>query len=262
MIKTLSPYWLTLPFVSPLTALTCTEFTLKVYVWSGDKLSSPTQSTWQITKKNPTGSTGSTRVNIANILNDFIQFTPQEGTGTGVIDGNNQRWIKYETFYQTTDITDSQNASNQFITLMLKGYSLGLDMENSSTPTNKVLLNGREFKVSRNSVFVLPVEIDESVIPLPSTVLNSVIAQGSDIFQYDFDLFNLPAGFSGNGDLSYRQTGDVDWLTSKRFYNLADGNYALNSLAITLTGSVDFAVRFYYPETASYIDSNIITLTI
>jgi hypothetical protein len=110
-----------IPFVAPLSGLTCTEFTLKVYVWSGDKLSAPTQSTWQITKKNPTGSTGSTRVNIANILTDFIQFTPQEGTGTSVIDGNNQRWIKYETFYQTTDITDSQNASNQFITLMLKG---------------------------------------------------------------------------------------------------------------------------------------------
>jgi len=262
MIKTLSPYWLTIPFVAPLSGLTCTEYTLKVYVWSGDKLSAPTESTWEITKKNPTGSTGTTRVNISNILSNFIQFTPQEGTGTSVIDGNNQRWIKYETFYQTTDISDSQNASNQFITLMLKGYSLGLDLENSSTPTNKVLLNGREFKVSRNSIFVLPVEIDESVIPLPSVVLNSVTPQGANIFQYDYDLAGLPVGKKVGVALLHKQNGDINWIEPSVYYLALNGNYVLNSDAITLTGSVDFAVRFYYAESGTEIFSNIITLSI
>lgn len=262
MIKTLSPYNIYIPLVSPLTGLTCTQFTLQIFVWSGGKLSSPTESSFEITKKNPTGSTGSAKVNIANIISNFIQFAPQEGSGVNVIEGNNQKWIKTQTFYETTDVTDSENPSNENISLSLKGYSYGLDSENSSTPINKILLNGNEFKVSRNSIFVLPVEIDESVIPLPYTVLNSVTGLGANIFQYDFDLFDLPIGFIGNTALSYRQTGDTEWLTAKRFYNLPDGNYVLDSNAILLTGSVEFSVRFFYAETASYIDSNIITLAI
>ena len=75
-------------------------------------------------------------------------------------------------------------------------------------------------------------------------------------------MFNLPAGFSGNTALSYRQTGDTTWLTSQRLYSLVNGVYVESSLAITLTGNVDFAVRFFYAETSSYIDSNIITLAI
>ena len=259
MIKTLSPYYLNIPFVAPLSGLTCTEFTLKIYVWSGDKLSSPATSTWDITKKNPTGSTGNSRVNIANILTDFIQFTPQEGTGTSVIDGNNQRWIKFETYYQTTDVEDSENPSNEIIKLALKGYAYGLDLENSSTPTNKVLLNGREFKVSRNSVFVLPVEIDESVIPLPSIVLNSVTPQGANIFQYDFDLADV---ISANLGLLYRQNGDVDWVASKFALGVNSGNHIIDSNEITLTGSVDFVINFYYAEADVYIFSNIITLSV
>jgi hypothetical protein len=259
MIKTLSPYYLNIPFVAPLSGLTCTEFTLKVYVWTGDKLSSPATSTWDITKKNPTGSTGNARFNVSNILSDFIQFTPQEGTGTSVLNGNNQRWIKFETYYQTADVEDSENPSNEIIKLALKGYAYGLDSENSSTPTNKVLLNGREFKVSRNSIFVLPVEIDQSVITLPSIVLNSVTPQGGNIFQYDFDLSDV---ISENIGLLYRQNGDVDWVASKFSLGVNSGNHTIDSNEITLTGSVDFAISFYYPELETQIFSNIITLSI
>ena len=37
MIKTLSPYYINIPFVSPLTSLVCTSYTLKIYIWKGLK---------------------------------------------------------------------------------------------------------------------------------------------------------------------------------------------------------------------------------
>jgi hypothetical protein len=81
---------------------------------------------------------------------------------------------------------------------MVKGFNLGLEAENKETPTNKVLLNGREFKVSRSSFFVVPVEAAEIVAPAGTLVINSITFISGD--QY-----SLAYSFSGNlGDVLYR----------------------------------------------------------
>jgi len=103
MIKSRSPYYIDTPFVSPLTGLTCSQYTLKVYVWSGLKSAVPGTATYEFTKDNPTTSTGTDSVNIARVIKDFLTFTPQEGTGVQLIDGANQKWIRTEAFYTTTD---------------------------------------------------------------------------------------------------------------------------------------------------------------
>lgn len=174
MIKSLSPYWLYIPLVSPITSLTCTDFTLEVFVWNGDKGNPPTTPSYEATIKNPTASTGNKRVDIANLISDFVDFTQQEGTGTELINGNNQNWVKWRTYYTTTDETDATTPSNQNVELMTRGYAYGMDGENTSTPANKILLSGNEFKVSRNSVFVLPIEIEQSETPTPSITINSI----------------------------------------------------------------------------------------
>lgn len=155
MIKTLSPYNIYIPLVNPTTLVTCDFYTLKVYVWNGLINSIPATSSYQITKKNPIASTGTDKINISNVINDFINFTQQKGVSTSVIDGNNQSWVQYRVLY-------SDSVVEELITTvpMVKGYSYGMDGENQSTPANKVLLNGREFKVSREGVFVLPLEAD------------------------------------------------------------------------------------------------------
>ena len=43
MIKSLSSYYITIPFVSPLTSATCTSYTIKLYIWSGEKASVPAE---------------------------------------------------------------------------------------------------------------------------------------------------------------------------------------------------------------------------
>ena len=194
MIKTLSPYWLSIPFVSPLTGLTCTDFTLQVYVWDGDIASPPATVSWEITNKNPTASTGNARVNIANILNDYIQFEPQKGTITGLLDSNNSRWVKWQVVYTTSNPTDATTPSSIKTKLMVKGYNLGLESENKQTPTNGVLMHGREFKVNREGVFTVPIEAlgslnDVTIISYPLNEINKNLSfagtsESSDLVKY------------------------------------------------------------------------------
>lgn len=162
MIKSLSPYYVYIPFVSPLTGLTCTNYTLKLFVWDGMKDEPPATPSYEFTKSNPTNSIGNDEIDISNLINDFIDFTPKKSTITELLTGDNQLWVKWVTFYITTDVDDLTTPTNVNTVLMLKGYSYGMDGANQSIPTNKILLSGNEFKVSRFGSFVLPISIDES----------------------------------------------------------------------------------------------------
>jgi hypothetical protein len=255
MIKALSPYWIEIPFVSPNTSLTCTDFTLQVFVWNGDKATPPTTPTFEVTKTNPTASTGDSRINIANLVSDFIDFTQQEGTVTSLINGNNQVWVKYRTFYTTTDPEDYTNASNINTSLMLRGYSYGMDGENQSTPTNKILLSGNEFKVSRNSFFVLPIKIDE---PAPTPViftLDSISFLSGTTWRFYYTK-NFVAPFK----LSYKLVGDVNWSLS--IITLDTGTYIESDLAALPAGDYEFRLYFYNPLINGLEYSNIIAQTI
>lgn len=196
MIKSLSPYYVTIPFVSPLTDLTCTKYTLEIYIWNGERSLPPEEPSYSITKTNPTGSTLSDEINIANLISDYISFTPQEGTGTELINGNNQYWIKYQTFYKTSNSLDLTTPTNITTEIFTKGYGYGMDGKNSQTPTNKILLQGSEFKVSRNSVFVLPIEIEKTTIPAPSITIEDItLVSGVD--------YEITFSYVGTYDLSF-----------------------------------------------------------
>lgn len=160
MIKTLSPYYVTIPFVDPITEETCTSYTLKIYVWDGLKSSTPATESYSLTKTNPTSSTGSDKINIARLLNDFIDFMPTTGTGTGLIDGENQRWCKLTLTY-TVPIDGSGDEQDVSTELVLKGYGYGMEGENAQPSATRVLMQGIEFKVNRTGVFNVPVKILE-----------------------------------------------------------------------------------------------------
>jgi hypothetical protein len=147
MIKTLSPYYLTIPFVSPLTGAICTAFTLKIFVWDGVKATPPATASYSITKNNPTASTGNDKINIARLINDFIDFMPSE---------SNQRWCKTTVTYDGSGVEELVTTS-----LVLKGYGYGMSGENPQPPANRILLQGNEFKVQRSGVFNLPILILE-----------------------------------------------------------------------------------------------------
>ena len=254
MIKALSPYWIEIPFVSPNTLLTCTDFTLQIFVWNGEKSDLPITPSYEITKTNPTGSTDVSRVNIANLVSDFIDFTQQEGTATELIDGNNQNWVSWQTFYTTSNPLDATTPSNLNTQLMLRGYSYGMDGENATTPANKILLSGNEFKVNRSGVFVLPIEIEQTILPAPDLVLNSVTLDSGSDYIYNYTInFDITKRYC-----QYRQTGSTDW------YGAIIVNTGIDEVTATipLSGSVDFRLSFYDIINNIQVNSNVITLVI
>lgn len=254
MIKNLSPYYVTIPFISPLTSLTCTSYTMQLFVWNGSKSTPPTEPVYEFTKQNPTGSNGNSIVDIANLVSDFIQFSPQEGVGTELINGNNQVWVKWITYYETTNPSDATTPSNTNTKLSLKGYGYGLDGENTTTPTNKILLKGNDFKVSRNSVFVLPIEIDETTIVLGTLTINSIVSTGSD--NYDLDWSST--GNLGTIYYQYRLLGDTVWTFGFETMDANPKDIFIDEPA----GIYEIQLRAYDNDNAVTIYSNIYELTI
>lgn len=102
MIKSNSPFYITTPFVSASTGLTSQNYELSVSIWNGVKSAPPSTATYTTTKNNPTASTGSDKINIARIVNDYIEFTPQKASTTSVINGNNQQWVKTSVIYNSS----------------------------------------------------------------------------------------------------------------------------------------------------------------
>lgn len=175
-MKVLSPYYITVPFVAPLSGLTATSVTINVYIYSGLKASVPAEPTYQLTKENPTASTGSTKVNISKLVSDYIDFNPAISLNTEVVNAENQLWVRVSTYYATTDPTDATTETNISTELATKGYSLGLDVQNVDFNTNKVLIPIIDYKVYNN--FVIPVLGDEtlikpySIISYPNNTIN------------------------------------------------------------------------------------------
>ena len=207
MIKALSPYYITIPWVAPLSGDTATQFTLNIYVWNGLKSAVPTTVTYQVIKDNSESSTGNIKINIANWIADFIDFTAQEGTTTELIDGNNQYWIKWETFYITDTPTDATTPSNVNTKLFLRGYSYGMEGENATTPANKILIPIQDYKVSVNSKFVVPIVIDETTVTLATLTIDNITLDSGD--QYDLE-------FSSTGNIDevyfrYRLQPATSW---------------------------------------------------
>tara|TARA_R110000782_G_scaffold104053_1_gene191780 strand:- start:338 stop:1096 length:759 start_codon:yes stop_codon:yes gene_type:complete len=252
MIKNKSPYYIDTPFVSPSTALTCSQYTLKVYVWNGLKSAVPSTSTYDITKKNPTTSTLTDSVNIARIIKDYLTFVPQEGTVTALINGVNQTWIRTEVYYTTTntsELTTPQNITNE---LMVGGYTYGREGRNQSTQSNKVLLDGTEFNVNRGGYFVLPIKINEPVPVTPELVITNVTLNAGTVY-----------------DVAFTSAGSyVDYTL---LVTPTTGSAYLDTLGLTspqttdigsLTGSMNFKMQGFDSGTGATIFSNTFNITV
>jgi len=161
MIKSLSPYYVTTSFVSPLTSVTCTSYKLQIYVWSGDKASVPSTATYEETVLNTNTSIGDSKLNISRLVNDLITFTTTDSASTATLDGNNQMWVQHDVIYTTTNASDDDVKQSTATVLMVNGYTYGLEGVNAQTPTNKVFMSGTEFNVNRSGFFNIPVLITE-----------------------------------------------------------------------------------------------------
>lgn len=161
MIKSLSSYYLEIPFVSPLTSVVCTSYKINLYVWSGLKSAVPITPIYTISKDNVAASIGTDKINIARLLNDYVDFNPNIGVTTGLISSNNQKWYKSEVIYTTTDIADLNVKQLENIDLVVKGYSYGNEGMNAQPPTNNVYIPIGSYKINRGAVFTIPFKLDE-----------------------------------------------------------------------------------------------------
>ena len=255
MIKSLTPYYINIPLVNPITEDVCLSYVLEIYVWNGAKNNPPIEPQYQITKTNPTASTGTDKINIANLINDFIDFVPNKSTVTELNDGNNQVWVLSQVIYNDTP-TISQIYNLQ---LCVKGYGYGLSGENPQPPINKILIPIQDYKVNRNGFFNVPILIDEPTPPTPTLVLNSVTLDSGENYILNYTLnFNAPSvrGF-------YKQTSDT-LFSIPTFNSGGSGAIGTNevNVLIPITGSVDFKVTAFNPLTETLLTSNVITIEI
>ena len=206
MIKTLSPYYINVPLVSPLTGDTALTYTINLFIWSGSKASPPSEPTYQITKSNPTASTGFDKINIARLVNDFIEFKPNLNNTTELSDGNNQIWIRQEIEYNTGNNEDNGELQFAETFLAVKGYGYGLSGENPQLPTNKILLPIQDYKVNRNGKFVIPILIDE---PTDSSeiVITDITEDGEDELGIEFTIDFTPT----NLYVRFKRVGSINW---------------------------------------------------
>jgi hypothetical protein len=185
MIKSLSPHYINISFVAPLSGQTCTSFTLFIYIWNGLKSDAPALANYTVTKTNPTNSTGFAKINISRLVNDFIDFAPSIAEPFNEpVSGNNQFWVQVKTTYKTNNINDLLTPTNTSTQLFLKGYGYGLEGENPTTPANKILIPIMDYKISKDSKFIVPVIIDEPEEVSVLTITNVTGSEGS--YTYTF----------------------------------------------------------------------------
>jgi len=248
MIKSLSPYYVNIPFVSPLTGATAITYTLNLFIWNGLKNSPPAEPQYQITKENPTGSIGTDKINIARLVNDYINFEPNKSFITELNNGNNQVWVRQEVEYTTSDEDDNGVLQLAETVLCLKGYGYGLEGENPQPPDNKILIPIQDYKVNRNGIFNVPILINEPT-DASELVITDVVNTSGSTFEYtfteNFTYLTLQA--------QVRATSLDVWGTPTTFSGLTSPQ----SRIVSLGGSFQTRIFAYNESTGNVIYSNI-----
>lgn len=254
MIKTLSPYYITTSWISPLTSLTATSYTLDIFVWNGGKGNSGTIPTYSITKTNIENSVLTDDIDISKIVNDFLEIRPVSSDVTDNINGDNQIWCKTQVYYTTSDTNELNTPQNITTQLVLKGYGYGMDGKNAQPPSNKILLEGSEFNVNKNGVFNVPVIIDE----VDSTI--DAVNDSYTIVNSTQDLNVL-----ANDDLGFTPTtityvaSDLD-VSTGQFVSL--GNLVQYQSNDTILSNVDVIMSYTITDSTGASDTATVNVTI
>lgn len=205
-IKTLSPYLITIPLVNPVTSVVCQSFTVKLYVWNGERAAVPSEPVYVITKINAAGSSGNDRIDISKLINDDFEFGFEPQTSTVIVNGNNQLWVKYECFYD--DLPEV--AAIIDVSLAVKGYGYTMQGANPQLPSNGILLTGTDFKVSRTGFFVLPFLAEET--PIDDRIITIDLFDRKTGVIYDLE---VSANFTySNLTVYVRSVGQTEWTAT------------------------------------------------
>ena len=164
MIRALSPYYITVPLRYAGNTIICEYFKLHIKVWSGNENAVPADIDYTIVYDNTNAETGTHTINIAPLLRDFIEFTPQDnGQNFGILDADgNQKWVRTYVEYDG-GTTDFQVVTDMFSS----GYSYGTDGVNAETrgpdtaDKPQILLEDNDYTMHRGGVFNVPISLED-----------------------------------------------------------------------------------------------------
>jgi len=244
MIKTLTPYYVTVPLINPNSSVVCNSYTIKLFIWKGNKTAVPSVASYEKTKVNAALSDGDDKINIARLINDFIDFECVPSFITSLEDSNNQVWVKFVCYYDD----EPELPQLTFIELAVRGYGYFLEGENPLTPANKILLEGTEFKVNRNGLFVMGIELDETTPPVPSLVIDTLELDGDMTFTTNID----------HDGIGCRYLFDDVWFLTPDFILTSPTTITMP----VLSGDYEFQLFTFDPLTNEdvYSDSFLITI--
>ena len=181
MILSLSTYNLIVPFVSPLTSATCTEYTVNVYIWQGESAAVPAEPEYVITKENHADSAGNDRLQIGRLVNDYIEFLPTNSASMEELVVTSVVWVKTEVIYTTANPSDDDVKQSPLTQLALKGYGYGNEGENPQPRTDGIFVESDLTRVSRNSSTTIGLLLDEAKV-------GTVISYPANELDYSFSL--------------------------------------------------------------------------
>lgn len=249
MIKTLSPYYVYVPLVNPNSSVVCESYTINVFIWSGNKTAVPSGPEYESTKINAAASNGTDKIDIARLVNDFIDFNITPSLITSLEDSQNQVWVKFVCYYNDEPTLPQL----VFTSLAIKGYGYFPEGENPDVPTNKILLNIEEYKVNRNGLFVLPIVLEETTPPTPILEIDSITHTTGE----NFDLaFTTNIGYD---EISYRYS-----ITTLNDWALGGQTGLVSPFEITLPGTgitYDVQIFTYDPLTNTFVFSPTFIIT-
>ena len=151
MILTRTPHYITIPIDFPTTT---TDVVVSLYVWSGLKASIPATANYTWTKPVPTTTTSELKVNISNVVNDFIGEGKFSASTTGIQNAGLERGIWAYYLVEYTDGTETIADLSDTL-FCLEGYGTYLDGFNPTIPANGILIDGTNFQMSSTGSFCI-----------------------------------------------------------------------------------------------------------
>lgn len=175
MIKTRSTYNLTYNLDFSFDTI------IDVYIWQGDNASVPASPTYTVTDTNPESKATAT-INIANWINDFIEFETFSRSGTGLVNNPNTLNVRI-------DRTVDGVTTNLLQDFGVKGYYSAIEGSNVGLPSNKILMQGDYMRANKTSKVLIPLVPDGTnvqIVSSPNSEINLdlTVATSTDTADY------------------------------------------------------------------------------
>jgi len=185
-----SPHYVNIPFNFE----TTTSTSIDLYVWDGDLNTLPTDITYELTIPRPSINFAEFNVDLSKLVQEQIESAPtiDLSSTTQIVDSTDDsvKWIRYTASY-TDPIETIADIEGTFAGV--DGYGLYSEGVNPTKPSNNILTDVVNRKVSRDGFILLPfvnngsitsIEIDSKTGQIDETETITSSDLSTDIIQY------------------------------------------------------------------------------